>query len=117
MERSNEDRLDFLAEMMEPAAAIFGDPEIQALAKSGAAPIKYAKPAIKNHKREIITILAALEEEDLATYRVPAPGVFFLKVISLFSKPEIKALFTSQSQQSDNGSSGSATGNIRDGVK
>ena len=117
MDKSNEDRLDFLADMMEPAAEIFSDPELQALVKSGAAPLKYVKPAIKNHKQAFITILAALEETDPKEYRVPPPGVFFLKVISLFNKPEIKALFISQSQQSDNGFSGSATENTRDGAK
>ena len=116
-ERTNEERLDFLADMMEPAAEIFTDPELKAILNGGGAPLKAVKPAIKNHKAAFISILAALEETDPKEYRVPAPGTFFLKVLALFSKPEIEALFTSQSQQSGNASSGSATESTGDGVK
>ncbi len=117
MDRTNEERLDFLADMMEPAAEIFSDPELQKIINSGVAPLKAVKPAIKNHKTACISILAALEETPVEEYHVPAPGAFFLKVLGLFSRPEVKALFTSQSQQNDNGSSGSATENTADGGK
>ncbi len=111
MERTNEERLDFLADMMEPAAEIFSDPELQKILNSGGAPLKAVKPAIKNHKAACIAIFAALEETPVEEYRVPAPGAFFLKVLGLFSKPEIQALFISQSPKSDSASSGSATAN------
>jgi hypothetical protein len=115
MERTNEERLDLLADMMEPAAEIFADPELQKIINSGGAPIKVVKPAIKNHRAAFISILAALEETPVEEYRVPAPGEFFMRVLALFSRPEVKALFTLQSQQSGSGSSGSVTGNTEAG--
>jgi hypothetical protein len=88
---------------------IFSDPELRKILDNGGAPLKAVKPAIKNHKAACIAILAALEETPVEEYRVPAPGAFFLKVLGLFSRPEVQAVFTSQGQQTGNGSSGSAT--------
>ena len=116
MNEMNEKRLDLLVELIDPAAEIFSDPELQALVKSGAAPLKYVKPAIKNHKQACITVLAVLEDTDPKDYVIPSPGIFFMKLLGLFTKPEIKALFTLQSQQSGKGFSGSATENTGDGA-
>lgn len=115
-EKTNEQRLDLLAELIDPAAEIFGDPELQKLVQSGAAPLKYVKPAIKNHKQAFITVLAVLEDTDPKDYIIPPPGIFFMKILGLFTKPEVKALFTLQSQQSGSSSSGSVTENTGDGV-
>lgn len=117
MERTNEERLDLLADMMEPAMEIFSDPELRKILDNGGAPLKAVKPAIKNHKAACIAILAALEETPVDEYRVPAPGEFFMRVLALFSRPEVKALFTSQGQKKDNGSSGSVTASIADSGK
>ena len=114
-EKTNEQRLDLLAELIDPAAEIFSDPELQALVKKGAAPLKCVKPAIKNHKQAFITVLAVLEDTDPKDYIIPPPGIFFMKILGLFTKPEVKALFTLQSQQSGSGSSGSVTENTEAG--
>lgn len=114
MERTNEERLDMLADMMEPATEILSDPELQKILNGGGAPLKAVKPAIKNHKAACIAVLAALEETPVEEYRVPSPGAFFLKVLGLFSRPEVQALFTSQGQKNGKGSSGSATANTEE---
>lgn len=114
-ELTNEQRLDLFAEMIEPATEIFTDPELREIINSGKAPLKAVKPAIKNHKQAVITLLAILEETDPAEYRVPAPGETFWKLLSLFSRPEIKELFMSQGQMSAAASSGSATANTEGG--
>lgn len=116
-ERNNEDRLDLLAEMMDPALEILQDEELRKIINSGEAPLKALKPAIKNHKQAFITILATLEEKDPKEYRVPAPGVFFLKVMALFTRPEIQALFTLQGPKKESKSSGSATENTEESGK
>ena len=113
-EKTNEQRLDLLAELIEPATEIFSDPELRALVNGDAAPLKCVKPAIKNHKQACITILAVMEETDPKEYRVPSPGALFLKMLSLFTRPEIKALFISQGQKTAKGFSGSATENTGD---
>lgn len=115
-ERSNEERLDMFADMMEPATEILSDPELQKILNGGGAPLKAVKPAIKNHKAACIAILAALEETPVEEYRVPSPGAFFMKVLALFAKPEVQALFTSRSQENAKGSSGSATANTEGGA-
>lgn len=114
-ERTNEERLDMFADMMEPATEILSDSELQKILNGGGAPLKAVKPAIKNHKEACIAILAALEETPVEEYRVPSPGAFFMKVLGLFTKPEVQALFTSQGQKSDKKSSGSATASTEGG--
>lgn len=116
MNEMNENRLDLLAELIDPAAEIFSDPELQALVNSGAAPLKCVKPAIKNHKQAFITVLAVLEDTEPKDYIIPPPGIFFMKILGLFTKPEVKALFTLQGRKSGSGSSGSVTENTGDGA-
>lgn len=92
--------LDKLAEIIEPLTMMLADPELQELAKQGGAVYKYAKPMLKNHKKEVIEVLAALENEPVETYRdkitlltLPA------KLLEFLNDAEVQALFTSQHQE------------------
>ncbi len=107
-----DEALDLLADIIEPFTYIFADKEIQALAKKRAAPIKYVSPALKNHKEEVYTILARINQVPVEEYKknmsiVEVP----MQLMSLFTTPEIRSLFTSQSQtiSTSEASSGSAT--------
>ena len=92
--------LDKLAEIIEPLTIMLADPAMQEIAKSGSSSmIKYAKPMLKNHKKEVLEILAALEDEPVETYiekvtllTLPA------KLIEFLNDPEVQALFPSQAQ-------------------
>ena len=92
--------LDKLAEIIEPFAFILADPELQELAKSkNVAPIKYAKPMLKNHKAEVIEILAALDNEPVETYKEKITLLTLpAKLLEFLNDPEVLNLFQSQGQ-------------------
>ncbi len=91
--------LDKLAEIIEPLTTVLADPEMQEIAKKNGATIKYAKPMLKNHKAEIIEILAALDNEPVETYRDKIT-LFTLpaKLLEFLNDPQVQALFQSQHQ-------------------
>lgn len=95
-----EEALDKLAEIIEPLTTMFADPELQELAKEGkGTPIQYAKPMLKNHKPEIIEILAALENESVDEYRAKITLLTLpVKLLEFINDPEVQALFPSQHQ-------------------
>lgn len=96
-----EEALDVLAEIAEPLATIIADKEIIELAKSEkkVAPIKYVKPALKNHKKELIFILATLNRQPVKEFE---KGLNLLNlpvmVVELINDPEVQNLFRSQGQ-------------------
>ena len=92
--------LDKLAEIIEPLAAMLSDHELQELSKEKkVAAIKYAKPMLKNHKSEIIEILAALDDEPVETYKEKVTLLTLpAKLLEFLNDPEVQALFPSQSQ-------------------
>ena len=92
--------LDKLSEIIEPRATMFGDPQMQEIAKSKGAPIKYAKPILKDHKPELIEILAALENESVEVFREKITLLTLpAKLIEFLNDPEVQALFPQQSQK------------------
>jgi hypothetical protein len=103
-----EKALDVLADLLEPAAEIMGDKEVEAAYNSGQV-LKAVKVAIKNHKKAVLNVLAITEGEDPETYQ---PNVFSLpaKLLEILNDPEIMGLFSWQGQ-TEKTSSGSATEN------
>ena len=87
--------LDVLADLIDPVAEIFGDKEISAALQSGKAPAKAIKLALKNHKRAVLDMMAAIDGEDPATYQ---PSLFVLpkRLLDLLNDPEVQQLFSSQ---------------------
>lgn len=92
--------LDVLADMIEPVAEIMGDRDIAAILQSGKAPIKAIKLALKNHKRAVLDMMAAIDGEDPETYQ---PSIFVLpkRLLDLLNDPEVQRLFSSQEVTSD----------------
>jgi hypothetical protein len=95
-----EEALDVLADIIEPLSLILADKEIRDLAgKKGTPALTYVKPIIKNHKKEIIQILARLEGESVEEYE---PKITLLtlpmQVVDLINDPEVQSLFHSQEQ-------------------
>ena len=109
-----EEALDVLADIIEPLTIILTDKDIQALAEEKASPIKYVKPALKNHKSEVIGILARLENKPVKEFEKEVT-IFSLPklVLDFINDPEAQSLFTSQGQTDMNlkPHSGSATEN------
>lgn len=109
---TGESKLDVCAEIAEPFFEIMADPEIQKLQKAGASMVKYVKPAMKNHRRQVIEILARLQTEEGISPDEYVEKVGILTIptefLQLLSSPEMIGLFNSQGQNTDETSSGSA---------
>lgn len=95
-----EEALDVLADIIEPLSMIIADKEIQDLTKQKDIPaMAYVKPAIKNHKKEIIQILARLDNESPEEYAEKVTLLTLpMKIVDLINDPEIQSLFRSQEQ-------------------
>ena len=94
-----EEALDVLADIIEPLASILTDEEIQEMSKKKPAPpsIAFIKPAIKNHKKELIQILARLENEPVEEYEAKVNLLTLpAQILDIINDPEIQKLFHSQ---------------------
>ena len=116
MMRSNEEKLELFADLIEPAAEIMGDKEVAKMLQGGGRPAKAVKLAIKNHKQAVIELLARLDGYDPKDYVVPSPIGLAVKLVNLFSSAEMKDLFTVQGQNETADDSGSAMESTGDGV-
>ena len=107
-----EKALDVLAELIEPAAEIFADPEIERVMKrKRSKKLDVAKVIIKNHKKAILHIMAVIDEEDPKEYS-PSLIDIPMKIIDILNDPAFSDFFASQGQKQESASSGSATENI-----
>lgn len=108
-EYKGEKALDMLADLIEPAAAIMADKEISNAVKANLPKIKIVKTAIKNHKPEVIEIMAILDGADPKEYAEKVT-LFTLpaKLLEILNDPDVMSLFTSQGQKTET-LSGSAT--------
>lgn len=95
-EYKNEEALDILAEIIEPATNIIGDAEVKRIYKeeSQGALVKYI---IKTYKSDIITILAVLDgvprdEYECNIFTLPA------KLMELMNDKELISFFSSSAQ-------------------
>lgn len=111
-EIKGEQALDVLADILEPAARIISDDEIEKAYRSGQK-LKAVKIAIKNHKRDVIAILAIMDGEDPETYE---PNVLSvpIKLLEILNDPDVMGLFLSQEQSTEEISSIPATENTGD---
>lgn len=113
-----EEALDVLADIIEPMTFILADEEIQKMRKEAAEKkktvpyIKFVAPAIKNHKAEIIQVLARLQNQTVEEYKADLSlATLPMQVLEFINDPEIQKFFTSQSQspETQSASSGSVT--------
>ena len=108
---TNEEALDCFADILEPLAEIFADTEL----KQNMKPVAKVRLGIKRHKKEILEILARIEntpaeEFHIAFWEIPA------RIVEVLNMPGIQELFTSQLLKTAAAASGAATENIEDGV-
>lgn len=108
-ELKGEKALDALGEIIEPAVKIMQDPAVVAAARAGNT-LEIVKIMCKDHKREVITMLAVLDDQDPATYEV---GLLTLpaKLLELLNDPEVQKLFTQRGRTEGETPSGSASEN------
>lgn len=110
-----EQALDVLADAIEPASEIFGDAEFRdnMAEKDGKRNVgRAAKIAIKNHKKAVIQLLAALEQEEPEKYADKITvWTLPMKFLEVLNDKELQDFFRSQGQITDKTSFGSATEN------
>lgn len=108
-EYKDEDALELLANISEPAIEIFADKQLAQLIrekKSG----KAISCAIKNHKKEVMELLAALDGVPVEEYHC---NVFSLpqKLLEILNDKELVAFFSS-TQEAQN-----ASGNVMENTE
>lgn len=103
----NEDALDLLANIIEPAAEIMNDPQVVKLARTK--PLIFTvREILKNHKKSAIEIVAAMHGKEPGEVKFNALTLA-KDVLEILNDPEMQAVFISASQTTDGTSSGSAT--------
>lgn len=118
MNRTNDDKLELFADVLEPAGRIIADKawaqKWQAGDKIGA-----IREAIKGHKADIVEILARIDGVEPEEYQIDGLALF-MRLVTLFNRPDLEpmiGLFTSQAQNGGRESSGPATENTEGGAK
>lgn len=108
-----EDAIDVLADIIEPAGLIISDEQFKTLAQKKVGNLAIVKFILKEHKHEIVEILAALERKTYDEY-VGTVTLLTLpvKVIELLNDEELTDFFEQQVQMMDEDASGLATENI-----
>ena len=109
----NEDAIDLLAEIIEPASLILSDEEFSKKWTSGQPVIFAVKYALKNHKKEVVQIISALHGENPETYRFNLLTLT-ADLILLLNDPYLKEVFISQAQNETNEDSGSVMVNTEE---
>ena len=109
----NEEALDLLADIIEPASEIMKDQEIVDIFRSGKPVLLAVAKVLKNHKKSAIEIVAAMHREEPGKVRFNAITLAN-DVLEILNDPQIQQVFTSQSQNKENTSSGSAMENTEE---
>lgn len=107
-EIKGEQALDVLADLMEPIGELVLDKELVELIQSNKPKLLAVRKALKDHKKEVLTILAILEGENPETYK-PSVIEIPVKLVELLNDEAVQMLF--QSQELNPTSFGSATAN------
>ena len=112
----NEEALDLLADILEPASEIIADEEVKKAYKNKGNKLTLAKIIIKNHKSAIIEILARLNGKAVEEYTC---NVFTLpiKLIEILNDEELVSFFNSSAGTEENNVSADAMGVTMETVK
>lgn len=110
-EYKDEQAIDLLADIIEPATEIMADAEVKKMFKEKASKVAAIKYAIKNHKSAVMEILAALDGVPVEEYHC---NVFTLpmKCLEILSDEDLISFFTSAAQTMEVKPSGSPTESI-----
>lgn len=115
MKLYNEDALDFLADIIEPAARIFSDKKVQKAFQSGNQ-VKAAKAILKGHDKDAMIIIAAADQTTPDKCRYSTLDLF-KKLMDILNDKDIMDFLSSQAQMEESKPSGSVTESIEDHEK
>lgn len=91
-EIKGEEALDVLADIIEPAAEIFSDENVKNAVKNEKSKVKAVKIILKDHKKAILALMAALEETPVEEYK-PTLLALPALIIGVLNDPELQSLF------------------------
>lgn len=111
-EYKDEEALDVLADLIDPVINIFSDEEVANYYRAGVI-VKSVQAAIKNHKKDVLNMLAILERVPVEEYHCNLLTLPRL-LLSVFNDPELKDFFVSQGQIISDIPSGSVTESTED---
>lgn len=107
-EFEGEQALDLLADLIEPTAIILADSKIKSLQAAGASLARIAGTMIKDHKPEVMQILAAMDGVPVDEYKC-TPFKAIKQLMDLLNDEELMSFFKSAPESTEQKSSGSAT--------
>lgn len=109
-EAQNEDAVEILADLIEPAAKILANEEVQTLYKAKAPKLKIISTALKADKKAVLEIAAIAEGVDPKEYKCTIPSLI-KSLLNILNTPGVDDLFQSQGRIEEKPSSGSAMEN------
>lgn len=118
-EFKDDEALDALAELIEPAINLIGDENFRDAVRGNREKkivpdkIKAVKIALKEHKESIVKILAVLNEKPVEDFHYNL-GTLPIMVLQLLNDKELLDFFKSQGEKSSATSSGSVMENIEE---
>lgn len=92
-EIKGEAAIDVLVDILDPASEIIGDKEIELAVRNNATRMQIVKIALKNHKKAVIAILAALDGKKPEDYEVSVLTLP-VKLLEVLNDPELVNLFS-----------------------
>lgn len=93
-EIKNEEALDVLADIIEPASEIFSDSDVREIFSKGGTKSELISKCIRKHKSAILKILAGIERVPFDEYEVNVVTLP-LKVLELFNDDDLLSFFQS----------------------
>jgi len=108
----DEEALDLLADILEPTARIFTDEDLKISIKNKASKIEIVKLAIKNHKSDVIEILARVDGKDPKNYSCNIITIT-KSLLDLLNDEELVDFFTLQGAMMEEESSTSVMANTK----
>lgn len=106
-ELENEAALDLLADLIEPSAKIFSDPEIKKLYTNKAGYMTLIRYVLKHHQAPIVEILATLDGVPVEEYHANIPTMI-KSLLEILNDKDLIDFFSSVAPKADQRSSGSA---------
>lgn len=105
----DEQALDLLADLLEPISIIAGDKNFTDAMRNGKR-IAAVKIAVKNHKREVMEILATMEGTPIEDYHCNVLTVP-MRLLEIMNDKDLLSVFTLQAQELEQSiASGPVTG-------
>ena len=108
---TNEDALDLLADLLDPVSDIMNDKGLQEIALQNGDKIAIAKYVLKNKQKQVVQILARMENKPLSEYKATITEMF-AQILDVMNDKVMLDFFAAQARNIKGASSVSALENI-----